>query len=134
VERGVEGGESAPVSVQRGGVYWFDLPAPNDEESTVTGSEQAYRRPGIILQNNSDNQSLKTTVIVPTTTGSSGDAQYITTVFISSSSECVPEDSVALCNQIRVIDVEDREDGYIGDLSNTKLREIERAVEVVIGI
>jgi len=46
----------------------------------------------------------------------------------------VPEDSVALCNQIRVIDVEDREDGYIGDLSNTKLREIERAVEVVIGI
>lgn len=129
----IQGGQSIPVTVERGNVYWINLGDPDDEENdSVEGSEQGLRRPGIVLQNDNDNSTSPTTVIVPTTTGSASEADFLTNVFISSSEECLPDDSLALCSQIRVVDIDERVDEHIGELSTKKLREIEKAVQVVL--
>lgn len=120
------------MTVDRGEIYWFDLPEADDEDETVTGREQAEQRPGIVLQNDSYNQNIDTTVIVPLTTGSTDDARYNSTVFISSGDECVSEDSIALCTQLRVVDFEERESGQLGELSSSKLREVEMGVQDVL--
>jgi hypothetical protein len=46
--------------------------------------------------------------------------------------ECFQQDSVALCNQIRTIDIEERVEDQLGVLSDKKLREIEKAVQVAL--
>jgi mRNA-degrading endonuclease toxin of MazEF toxin-antitoxin module len=51
--------------------------------------------------------------------------------FISSSQECVPNESVAMCTQLRIAD-NSRFDEKIGTLSQTKFREIERATQVTL--
>lgn len=123
------------MTVERGSAYWIDLSVPDDDDDPdVQGSEQGFRRPGIVLQNNSENQSTNTTIVVPTTTGSSDDAKFLSTVFISSNSECLPDDSVALCTQLRVVDIDIRVGDKIGEISSVKLREIERCVEVVLDL
>lgn len=119
------------MTVERGGVYWVFLGDPEDpSDESVSGHEQGFRRPGIVLQNDSDNHSATTTVIVPTTRGGPDEATHLNQVFLSEGTAGLPYDSVALCRQIRAIDIEDRVDEKIGDLPNEKLRVIESAVSV----
>lgn len=121
------------MNVARGEVHWVDIPRREDIDEQTTGNEYGKRRPGIVLQNDDEPDSLGTTVVVPTTSGQSEDAKYLTWVFISSSAECVPEDSIAMSTQLRVVD-DSRFDGEIGDLSKTKLREIEKATQVALNL
>lgn len=120
------------MSASRKEIHWIDLPRREAEDELTEGNEYGKRRPGIVIQNNSENHGLDTTVVVPTTSGTSNEANYLTWVFISSATECVPEDSIAMCTQIRVID-NNRLDGKIGELSTTKFREIEKATQVALG-
>jgi len=120
-------------SISRREVYWVELPRREDEEEQTTGKEYGKRRPGIVIQNDSENVQLDTTLVVPTTSGSASDASSLTWIFISSGSECVPEDSIAMCTQLRVVD-NSRFDSKIGELSRTKFREIERAISVALDL
>lgn len=118
----------------RGEVYWFNLPTSTDDPSDeVVGHEQARRRPGIILQNDSDNRQANTTIIVPTTTGSVDEAEDLSQIFIPAG-DGVREDSIALCRQLRVIDMDVRMGDCLGELSQQKLREIENAVLVTLSL
>jgi len=119
--------------ISRREVHWVEVPRREDENEQTTGNEYGKRRPGIIVQNDSENAHLNTTLVVPTTSGSASDASNLTWIFISSGSECVPEDSVAMCTQLRVVD-NSRFDGKIGELSRTKFREVERAISVALGL
>jgi len=123
------------VTVERGEIYWVDLPEPDeDDDPDITGHEQGYRRPGIVFQSDPDNQSANTTIVVPTTTGSREEAEHINTIYIPEGTGGLDEDSIALCRQIRVVDIDARIDGYIGTLPNDKLREIEAGVEVTLNL
>ena len=130
------------MTIKRGDVHWVDLGKceedkdedEDQEKSSVVGHEQAGTRPGIVLQNDSDNQQAKTTVIVPTTSGSINESQHLNTIFIEAGTADLPNDSIALCRQIRVVDVEERILDRIGEMPNLKLREIEASVEVVLGL
>ena len=118
------------MTIERGSVYWVEFGEEDDEDDEErTGYEQAGNRPGIIMQNNDDNRSLDTTIVVPTTCGSADDASHLNTIFISSADECFPKDSVALCAQVRTIDVADRLEDKIGELSRSKLRELEAGLQ-----
>jgi len=123
------------VTVSRGEAYWIDLPEADDDDQTVTGSEQAEQRPGIVVQNDSENNELNTTIILPTTTGSREEARrYLSMIFISSDKECLTQDSIALCNQLRVVDVDERFLDCIGEISPKKMREIEKGLQVVLDL
>jgi len=121
------------MNVSRGEVHWVKLPKREEADNKTTGSEYGKRRPAVVLQSDSEPDSIDTKLVVPTTSGESGDARYLTWVFISSSQECVPEDSIAMCTQLRVAD-DNRFDGKIGELSKPKLREIEKATQVALDL
>ena len=104
------------------------------EDPSIVGHEQAGTRPGIVLQNDSDNQQAKTTIIVPTTSGSIDEAQHLNTIFLEAGTADLPNDSIALCRQIRVVDIDERVLDKIGEMPNLELREIEASVEVVLGL
>ena len=120
------------VTPSRGEVHWVNLPKREDVDELTEGKEYGKRRPGIVIQNDAENSILDTTVVVPTTSGSSDDAKYLTWVFMASNRECVPEDSIAMCTQVRVVD-NSRFDGKIGELSHSKFREVEKASQVALG-
>jgi mRNA interferase MazF len=120
----------------RGEVYWIKLgDHADDQEEGTEGSEQSGKRPGIVLQNDSENHyGYNTTVVVPTTTGSADEAEHLTTIFIGARETCFEEDSIALCKQIRVVDIDERFDGKLGTLSPKKMREVSRGVEVALDL
>lgn len=121
------------MTFSRGEVHWVKLPRREDVDDQTTGNEYGKRRPGVVLQNDGEPDSLGTTLVVPTTSGQSSDAKHLTWVFISSASECVPNDSIAMCTQLRVVD-NDRFDEKIGELSKSKLREVEKATQVALDL
>lgn len=108
---------------------------PGDDDGLVEGHEQGGRRPGIVLQNDNDNTRTATTVIVPTTSGNADDAQYLSNVFLPADDDSpLSNDSVALCSHIQVVDSQERILNEMGELSQSKLREIENAVQVTLGL
>lgn len=112
-----------------------DLGNPEDDDDlSVQGSEQGNPRPGIILQNDSNNHNLNTTIIVPTSRGARSEADYLDTIFIPGGSECLEEDSIALCTQIRAVDIDERLLDKLGEISPKKLREIEAGVLVCLSL
>lgn len=122
------------MTVERGEVYFVDLPGSEDDDDDVEGDEWGLRHPGIVVQNNSENRTFDTTIIVPTTSGSAEEASGLTTVYIPSDGTCMDNDSIALCHQIRVVDVAERFGERMGELEEKKMREIERAIEVALAL
>lgn len=122
------------MTVERGEVYFVDLPGSEDDDDDVEGDEWGLRHPGIVVQNNSENRTLNTTIIVPTTSGSAEEAGGLTTIFIPSNGTCMHNDSIALCHQLRVVDVDERIENRLGKLEEKKMREIERAIEIALAL
>lgn len=122
------------MTVERGEVYFIDLPGSEDDDDDVEGDEWGLRHPGIVVQNDAENRSFNTTIIVPTTSGSAEDARGLTMVFIPSNGTCMHNDSIALCHQLRVVDVNERFGEQLGELGEKKMREIERAIEVALAL
>lgn len=119
------------MNVSRGEVHWVDIPQREETNKQTTGNEYGKRRPGIVIQNDNEPDSLGTTLVVPTTSGNSSDVNYLTWVFISAANECVPNDSIAMCTQLRVVD-DSRFGGKIGELTKSKFREVEKATQVAL--
>ena len=83
--------------IRQGDIWWADLGEP-------TGSEPGYRRPVVIVQNNSLNRSrLKTAVCVPLTSNlrwTNGPGNVVLPSYVTG----LPSDSVAIGSQIFAVD------------------------------
>ena len=81
----------------RGEIWWANLPDP-------VGSEPGYRRPVLIVQDDTFNQSRISTVIVVIITSNTQLAEAPGNVFLSCKTSALPRDSVANVSQILTID------------------------------
>jgi mRNA interferase MazF len=98
----------------------------------VRGSEQAGRRPVLVVQVDPLNEFLRTVVIVPFTTNLRWQ-QFPFCVPVSAGDRGLSNDSIALCHQIRVCD-KSRLLHRLGQISESTLRKVERAMQVTLGL
>ncbi len=111
--------------VKRGEIYYADL-------SPVVGSEQGGVRPVLIIQNDVGNK-YSPTVIVSAITSQLTKAKLPTHIELPSTQYNLPKDSVALLEQVRTLDKR-RLKGKITELSQTKMKEVDRAILISFGI
>ncbi len=81
----------------RGEIWWATLPAP-------VGSEPGYRRPVLVIQDDTFNQSPISTVIIAVVTSNLQLAQAPGNVLLPCNATGLPKDSVANVSQILTID------------------------------
>jgi mRNA interferase MazF len=118
--------EPPTVKGRRGEVWHANLDPPR-----TGGHEQAEPRPVIIVQTN-DLEPLRTVVVVPLTTNLSR-GTFISGVLVPAAETGLPQDSVALCEQVTTIDRQ-RLAYRRGEMSRRKMREIENALHWVLGL
>ena len=111
--------------VLRGELYRADL-------NPVLGCEQGGLRPVLILQNNVGNR-YSPTVIVAAVTSRMGKARLPTHIGLSQGEGGLAKDSVVLLEQLRTID-KLRLKGRIGSLDTERMREVDEALMMSLGI
>jgi len=109
---------------RRGQIYWVDF-------SPTRGSEQDGRRPAVIVSNDVANLRGSVVVVAPTTTNT-GNARFPQNVLLPEN-DPLHRASLVLCGQIRTV-TKERLDGHKADLSASQLREVERALAVVLSL
>ena len=113
------------MPIKRGDLFWADL-------NPVKGSEQAGRRPVLVIQNNIGNEFSPTTIIAPITTVKFL-KEYPTNVFLSKGTAGLKVDSTVLLSQIRVVD-KSRLESRIGHLSEKLINEVDVVIKVSLGL
>lgn len=83
--------------IQRGEIWWADLPEPRR-------SEPGYRRPVLVVQADSFNRSRIQTAIVAVITGNLDLADVPGNIFLPARSTGLPRDSVANASQLLTLD------------------------------
>ena len=111
--------------LRRGDLFWADL-------NPIKGSEQAGRRPVVVIQNNIGNDRLETTIVAPVTTKTFS-KEYPTNVFLPKGSAGLKMDSTILLNQIRTID-KSRLESRIGILDREDIAKVDRAVRISLAL
>ena len=113
------------MSIKRGDIFYADL-------NPTKGSEQAGRRPVIVIQNNVGNEMSPTVIIAPLTTKKFS-KEYPTNVHIKKGTANLKEDSVVLLSQIRTID-KNRLERKIGSLSGEILAKVDEAIKISLDL
>jgi len=114
------------VVVYRWAVFWADL-------CPVIGSEQAGRRPVLVVSSEEVNQTLTTVTVMPLSSARSGRRVYPTEVLLPSGVTGLPKDSLVLTHQIRTI-AKERLGERCGELGAVHLQEeIWRALRRYLG-
>ncbi len=113
------------MSIKRGDIFWGNL-------NPTRGSEQAGRRPLLILQNDIGNELAPTTIVAPLTTKSLT-REYPTNVNLPKGIAGLKDNSTVLLSQIRTIDKQ-RLEGKVGSLPIDYLRRVDRAVKISLGL
>ena len=113
------------IDFKRGDLYYADL-------SPVVGSEQGGIRPVLIIQNDVGNK-YSPTVIVAAVTSQINKAKLPTHIELSAENYGLPKDSVVLLEQVRTLDKR-RLKEKIGTLDNMKMRKIENAILISLGL
>lgn len=104
----------------RGEIWWLDFGIPY-------GSEPGYRRPAVVIQENTFNKSnINTTVVIPLTTNLSM-VEYPCNEFLSANETGLPKDSIVLTPQIGVVD-KNRLEERVSKLSAETMQRISRSV------
>ena len=111
--------------IKRGDLFWVNL-------DPTRGSEQAGRRPVLVIQNDIGNEVAPTTIIAPLTTKSFSRI-YPTSVRIPKGVSGLAVDSTVLLSQIRTID-KTRLEQKIGFLPPTYLEKVDGAIKVSLGL
>jgi mRNA interferase MazF len=109
---------------RRGQIYWVDF-------SPVKGSEQDGRRPAVVVSNNVANQHGSVVTVVPITSAPQK-KKYPQNVPLPEN-QPLPQAGTIYCGQVRTVSKQ-RLDGYRADLSASQLREVERALCVVLSL
>ena len=113
------------MSIKRGDLFWVNL-------DPAHGSEQAGRRPVLVLQNDIGNELAPTTIIAPLTT-KSFTKEYPTNVHLPKGIGGLKSDSTVLLSQIRTVD-KSRLQKKLGRLSESYLEKVERAIRISLGL
>ena len=113
------------MPVKRGDLFWVDL-------NPIKGSEQAGRRPILVIQNDIGNEFASTVIVAPLTT-KVFTKNYPTNVRIPKGVAGLKETSTVLLSQIRTID-QSRLERRIGHLPGSYLRQVNRAISVSLGL
>jgi mRNA interferase MazF len=114
--------------MKRGDLFWANL-------SPRSGSEQAGRRPVIILSHDAFNEvpAWRSIIVIPVSTSPTQSRRGPTVVALPAGTANLKEQSSALCHQITTLDrvklVE-----RIGELSSETLAQIERALLAAVDI
>lgn len=92
------------------GIFWADL-------DPSKGSEQAGKRPVLVVSAEEVNQALPIVTIMSITSVKKGRKVYPTEVFVSTNDSGLPKDSLVMGHQIRAISKDrlDEKCGYIED-------------------
>jgi len=113
------------VEVRRGDVFLVDL-------NPVVGTEQAGIRPALVIQIDRANATSPHTIIVPFTTRIK-ETILPSHVKIPAGIGGLTQDSILLCEQIRVIDKR-RLVRRIGDIGEENLSKVAVALKVILGL
>ncbi len=111
--------------IKRGDLYWVNL-------DPAKGSEQAGRRPVLVIQNDVGNEFAHTVIVAPLTT-KAFTKPYPTNVFLPQGVGGLKENSTILLSQIRTID-KARLERKIGRLSPAYLQQVNRAIAISLGL
>ncbi|MGC8494147.1 MAG: type II toxin-antitoxin system PemK/MazF family toxin [Syntrophobacteraceae bacterium] len=114
--------------MRRGDVYWADI-IPR------SGSEQAGRRPVIIVSHNAFNDvpGWRSIIVVPLSTSATQATRGPTAVFLQRGAAGLKKDSVALCHQITTLDRRKITE-HIGALTPGDMKEIEGGIKAAIDL
>jgi len=114
--------------MQRGDVYWADL-VPR------SGSEQAGRRPVIVMSHDGFNQiaAWRSIIVVPLSTSTSQGARGPTVVQIPAGNGGLQRISFALCHQVTTLD-RGKLAKRIGTLPLDVLREVEQGLKAAMDL
>ncbi|MFT3875944.1 MAG: type II toxin-antitoxin system PemK/MazF family toxin [Propioniciclava sp.] len=113
--------------VRRGDIHWSDLGDP-------WGSAPVKRRPVLILQADSFNQSRLATTIVVVITSNTALSQMPGNVFLPAHATGLPKDSVANVTALMTVDRRHLDPHPVGDVPPHLLADIERGVRGVLGL
>ncbi|CAO5026559.1 type II toxin-antitoxin system PemK/MazF family toxin [Microcystis aeruginosa] len=112
------------MTIFQGDIYWIDLGEPQ-------GSEPAYLRPCVVVQNDALNQSQIGTVIVCALTTNLRRAKAIGNVLLNEGEGNLPESSVVNVSQVFTFDKRLLTES-IGRLSQEKIKLIIQGIKLVI--
>jgi mRNA interferase MazF len=112
------------MNVRRGDLVLVDL-------DPTKGDEIQKTRPAVVIQNDVGNEHSTTTIVAPVTSTCRG---YPFEVELEAHDEDVEKDSSVLLDQIRTISIEHRVLQKLGRISGAKMREIDEAIKLSLGI
>ncbi|TGK59180.1 type II toxin-antitoxin system PemK/MazF family toxin [Leptospira wolffii] len=110
----------------RGEIWWVDLGIP-------FGSESGFKRPVLIVQDDSFNESNINTVIVVSITSNLNLAEAPGNVLLSKKDSNLSKESVVNVSQIVTLDRERFLD-KVGKLKSSKMADVEEGLKLVIGL
>ena len=113
------------MNVLRGEIWLAEL-------DPIRGSEQAGKRPVLVMQTNAINRFTTTVLAIPFTTNLRR-AALPSCVQVAAGEGGLASESVALCHQLRVLD-KTRLTKKLGAVSNATLEKIETCVLFTLGI
>jgi mRNA interferase MazF len=112
--------------MQRGDIWWANLPEP-------TGSESGYRRPVLVIQADAFTRSRIATVIIVAITSNLRLATAPGNVFLPAAESGLPKDSVVNVSQIITLD-KSMLDEYVDRISATTLTQVEEGIRLVLDV
>ena len=114
--------------MRRGEIYWADL-VPR------SGSEQAGRRPVILVSHDGFNQTLswRSIIVVPISTSSSQGKRGLTVVEIPGGAAGLPRTCFAVCHQVTTLD-RAKLTKRIGTLSPDVVTAVEEALKAALDL
>jgi mRNA interferase MazF len=110
--------------MHRGEIWWAELPDP-------VGSEPGYRRPVVVVQDDTFNQSRINTVIVVIVTSNLQLANAPGNVLLPRDASGLPKDSVANASQIFTIDKQFLTE-RIGSLPEALQQELDEGLRTIL--
>jgi mRNA interferase MazF len=110
----------------RGEIWWVDLGIP-------FGSEPGFKRPVLIVQDDSFNESNINTIIVVSITSNLNLAEAPGNVLLSKKDSNLSKESVVNVSQIVTLDRERFLD-KVGKLKSSKMADVEEGLKLVIGL
>ncbi len=114
--------------MKRGDVYWAIL-APR------SGSEQAGRRPVIVVSRDAFNQApgWRSVIVVPVSTSASQAPRGPTAVALPAGAGGLAQESIALCHQVTTLD-RSKLATLLGSLTTTQMHEVEEGLRIALGM
>lgn len=112
--------------IARGSVYWVDL-------GEAVGSRPAKRRPVLVVQADSYNDSMLSTVIVAVVTSNTALASMPGNVFLPSTASGLPRDSVVNVTGVVTLNKDDLGE-QVGQLPKYLLDEVDQGLRRILDV